>query len=304
MNSSSYFICAPTATGKSSLAIRLAKKIGGKIINADSMQVYSNLEILTARPSKSDHKEVDHLLYGYVNGSERYNVAKWCNDISIIISKNKKENIPSIIVGGTGMYINSLINGIVDIPAISESYKCKSYDLFEKIGLQNFIKEIELFDSVSLQKISLNDSSRIRRIWEVYNSTGISLSDWRKKGNKKYINNFSYRLILFTPIREKIYQNVNNRFKKMINSGAIEEVQELLYLNLDKSLPVMRAHGVPEISNFLNKIYNLDECIDKGQQATRNYVKRQLTWWRSSSLAIDQAFNEFPDDIDENLIKI
>ena len=109
---------------------------------------------------------------------------------------------------------------------------------------------------------------------------------------------------MFTPPREKIYQNVNDRFKKMLNNGAIEEVKELLNLKLEKSLPIMRAHGVPEISNFLFKKSSFKECIDKGQQVTRNYVKRQLTWWRSSSLLIDQAFDVFPNDIDENLIKI
>ena len=304
MKSLIYFICAPTATGKSSLAIRLAKKIGGTIVNSDSMQVYNNLEILTARPSKADHDKVEHLLYGYVNGSERYNVAKWCHDIASIISKYKNKNIPLVVVGGTGMYINALINGIVDIPVINESFKIKSYSLLEKIGLENFINKIHVFDSESLKNVSFNDTSRIRRIWEVYNATGISFSNWKKKQNKKYLNNFNYKFFLFIPPREKIYKNVNDRFKKMCRNGAIEEVQELLNLNLDKSLPIMRAHGVPEISNYLNKKCSLEECIDKGQQVTRNYVKRQLTWWKSSSLPIDQVFNEFPKDIDENLIKI
>ena len=304
MNCSCYFICAPTATGKSSLAIRLAKKIGGVIINADSMQVYSNLEILTARPSKYDHNQVEHLLYGHIDGSKRYNVAKWCNDISVIIKNYQKNNIPLIIVGGTGMYIDLLINGLVDIPAINESYKKKSGNLLKKIGLENFIKQIKIFDFESLQNITLNDTSRIRRIWEVYNATGNTYSYWKKKENKKFINDFNYKIFLFTPDRKRIYEKVNNRFIKMIGSGAIKEVQELLKLNLDKSLPVMRAHGVPEITNFLNKNYTLDECIAKGQQVTRNYVKRQLTWWRSSTLPIHQVFYDFPNDIDENLIKI
>jgi tRNA dimethylallyltransferase len=268
------------------------------------MQVYSNLEILTARPTKKDHEEVEHLLYGYVDGSERYNVDKWCNDISHIISKNRKNNTPLIIVGGTGMYIKSLIDGIIDMPSIDESFKKESYFLLEKIGLKNFIKKIKHFDSESLEKISFNDNSRIRRIWEVYNSTGESLSNWRKRKNKKYIDNFNFKILLFTPLRKNIYDNVNYRFKKMLKSGAIEEVEKLLSLNLDESLPVMRAHGVPEISNYLNKKSTLEECTVRGQQVTRNYVKRQLSWWRTSSLPVDQVFDVFPNDIDENLIKI
>ena len=304
MNLNLYFIIGPTAVGKSSFAIRLAKKINGMIVNADSMQVYSNLEILTARPSKKDHAKIKHELYGYVDGSERYNVAKWCNNIIQIINKNKKTNTPTIIVGGTGMYIDTLLNGLIDLPEIPETFKKQSGDLLDDIGLDNFKKIITEFDKESLKNISINDIIRVRRIWEVYKSTGITFSEWKTKKNKIFIENFSYNIILFTPPREKIYQNVNFRFNKMIEEGGIDEVKKLLSLKLDTSLPIMRAHGVPEISNYLNNQLSLEQCIDKGQQVTRNYVKRQLTWWRSSTLKIQQIFNQFPNEIDENLIKI
>lgn len=299
-----YFIAGPTAIGKSSLAMRLAKKINGIILNADSMQVYSNLEILTARPSKKDHELVEHHLYGYIDGSERYNVAKWCNDISKIIYEKKKQKIPIVIVGGTGMYVNSLLNGIIDLPPIPEIYKRKSEDLLLKIGINNFVKLIMNFDPIALEKISLNDKSRIKRIWEVYMSTGISYSEFINQENKNYINDLLYSIFLFIPSREKIYENVNIRFDKMIKNGCIDEVQNLVKLELDMSLPIMRAHGVPEISNYLNKKTSLEESTDKSKQVTRNYVKRQLTWWRSSRLPIQQVFNQFPNEIDENLIII
>ena len=268
------------------------------------MQIYSNLEILTARPSKTDCQIVRHELYGYVNGSERYNVAKWCNDISRIIAINKKNNTPSIIVGGTGMYINTLLSGLIDLPPILESHKDESKRLLENIGLDNFVKLVIDIDSEALTNISQNDSLRLRRIWEVYKSTGVTFTEWKKKPNKKFLINTNYNLYLFSPSRDSIYQNVNLRFVKMIEGGAIEEVKKLKSLNLDKSLPIMRAHGVPEILNYLDNNQPLDICIDKGQQVTRNYVKRQLTWWRSSSLHFHQVFNQFPKDIDENLIKI
>jgi len=301
LNQKLYFICGPTAVGKSSLALRLAKKINGIIINSDSMQVYSNLNVLTARPSIKDYQEVRHELYGYVKGSERYNVAKWSTDILKIIKNNSN---PCVIVGGTGMYINSLINGLIDIPSISEIFKKKSLDLLKEEGLDNFIKIINSFDSDALKKISVNDTSRVRRVWEVYNATGITFSDWRKKKNKVFFKNQPYNIYLFTPPREKIYEKVNIRFETMLREGALEEVKKLINLNLDKSLPIMCAHGVPEISNYLNKKYSLDECIDIGQRVTRNYVKRQLTWWRSSNLPICQVFDEFPNEIDENILKI
>ena len=303
MDQNLFFICGPTGIGKSSLALRLAKKINGVIINSDSMQIYSNLDILTARPSKKDCQIVRHELYGYVSGSERYNVAKWCNDISRIITINKKNNTPSIIVGGTGMYINSLLNGLIDLPPILENYKDESKQLLENIGLDNLVKLIIDIDSEALTNISRNDSLRLRRIWEIYKSTGVTFTEWKKKQNKKFLINTDYNLYLFTPSREKIYQNVNLRFVKMIEGGAIEEVKKLKSLNLDKSFPIMRAHGVPEIINYLNNNEPLEVCINKGQQVTRNYVKRQLTWWRSSSLRFHQVFHQFPKEIDENLLK-
>lgn len=298
------FICGPTSIGKSSLAIRLAKKNNGIIINADSMQIYSNLKILTARPSKKDCDKVKHELYGYVDGSIRYNVAKWINDVIQIITLYKKNGVPLIIVGGTGMYINSLLNGLVDLPQISENYKKESGEILKNIGLDNFLKIIKEFDYESLTEISQNDTSRVRRVWEIYKSTGITYTQWKRQKNKKFLTNNNYQIYLFLPERQNIYQKVNLRFLKMIKEGAIDEVRKLKSLNLEASLPIMRAHGVPEILSFLNNNSSIDECIDKGQQVTRNYVKRQLTWWRSSRLHFHQVFHQFPNEIDEKLIKI
>ncbi|MDC0194691.1 tRNA (adenosine(37)-N6)-dimethylallyltransferase MiaA [Alphaproteobacteria bacterium] len=299
-----HFISGPTAVGKSQLAIKLAKKINGEIINGDSMQVYSNLHILTARPSKEDEDFISHKLYGYVDGSIRYNVASWCKDTLSLIKENKKNNKNSIIVGGTGMYIDTLINGLIDIPKIPEEYKTLSQNLLNDIGTNKFIEEIKKFDPQALIFISVNDLVRLRRIWEVYKFTGTSFSEWKIKPNRKFIQDENFNIFLILPDRQKIYNNVNERFHKMFKNGAIEEVQKLLSLNLDTTLPIMRAHGVPEITNFLNNLSTMEETINRGQQVTRNYVKRQLTWWRSSKLRINHVFNEFPNKIDENMIKI
>ena len=304
LNQTLYFIAGPTCIGKSSLAIRLAKKINGVIINADSMQVYSNLNILTARPSKKDLLEIKHELYGYVDAAVRYNVSNWCNDILKIIKNNEKNNFPSIIVGGSGMYIDSLLNGLIPIPPISEKYKNDSLSLLKEVGTKKFTEIINKFDSESLSKISLQDSSRMRRIWEVYQSTGKKYSYWINKNNKIFLKNFSNKIFLFIPPRDDIYKKINLRFNTMINEGAIEEVKKLISLNLDVSLPIMKAHGVPEITNYLYGKIDLEECIKKSQQVTRNYAKRQLTWWRSSRLSINKVFDQFPNEIDEKLIKI
>ena len=296
------FIVGPTAIGKSVLAMKLAEKLNGEIINADSMQVYLNLNILTARPSKKDQQLIPHHLYGCIDGSIRYNVASWCNDIINIIKKNNKKEVYSIIVGGTGMYVDKLLHGLVQIPSIPESIKKESENLLLEIGINNFLEKVKNIDQKSLNKISKNDTSRLRRIWEVHKYTHKTLTYWLNNKNMNFLSNQEYQLYLFTPDRKKIYNRVNQRFINMVDRGAIEEVKKLNTLDFDKSLPIMRAHGVPEISNYLSGKTTLEECIHKGQQVTRNYVKRQLTWWRSSSLENLKCFDQFPSEIDTNLL--
>ena len=299
-----YFVVGPTAIGKSTLAIKLAREFNGHIINADSMQVYKNLNVLTARPSIEETKEIKHHLYGHVNGKERYNVGRWCEESSLIIKKNFKNKITSIVVGGTGMYIDKLINGLVDIPSIPEDYKKKSEQLLLKEGKKNFLKIVNDFDIESVKKINPNDINRLRRIWEVFKFTNIPMSSWIKNNERNFLSNMEYFFYLFLPNRKKNYERVNYRFNKMIENGAIKEVQALLKLKLKNSLPVMRAHGVPEINSYLQNKITLEECIKKSQQVTRNYVKRQHTWWSSNIIKNSQKFNEFPDEIDLKSINL
>jgi len=299
-----YVIAGPTATGKSDLSISLAKKISGAVINSDSMQVYENLEILTARPTLSEMKNINHHLYGFVDGRERYNVERWCNDATEIIKKTSAKNLTPILVGGTGLYINTLINGLVDLPSIPESIKIESEKILQEFGKDFLINQIKNVDPESLNEINHNDTVRLRRIWEVFESTGKKFSEWKLNKNKKFITDYKFKILLFLPDREKNYQVVNSRFVKMMKSGAVEEVKKLLELNLNDSLPVMRAHGVPEIKKYLANESTLEECINKGQQVTRNYVKRQHTWWNSSNLEIFQKFDKFPSEIALNSIKI
>ena len=299
-----YVIAGPTATGKSDLSISLAKKISGAVINSDSMQVYENLEILTARPTLSEMKNINHHLYGFVDGRERYNVERWCNDATEIIKKTSAKNLTPILVGGTGLYINTLINGLVDLPSMPESIKIESEKILQEFGKDFLINQIKNVDPESLNEINHNDTVRLRRIWEVFESTGKKFSEWKLNKNKKFITDYKFKILLFLPDREKNYQVVNSRFVNMMKVGAVEEVKKLLKLNLHNSLPIMRAHGVPEIVKYLANEINLDECINKGQQVTRNYVKRQHTWWNSSKLQIFQQFDKFASEIDINSIKI
>ncbi|MBT4951935.1 MAG: tRNA (adenosine(37)-N6)-dimethylallyltransferase MiaA [Pelagibacteraceae bacterium] len=298
-----FVIAGPTAAGKSKFSLDLAKKLNGIIINSDSMQVYKNLSILTARPTTEDMNNVEHSLYGYVDGGKRYNVEKWCKDASKVIEESFEKNITPILVGGTGLYINTLINGIINIPSIPEEIKIESEKILTKFGKDFLINQIKNIDPDSLNEININDNVRLRRIWEVFETTGKKFSEWKLNENKSFIKNYNFKLILFLPDRKKNYEIVNSRFIKMINRGAIEEVKNLLGENLNESLPVMRAHGVPEIKKYLENETTLEECIAKGQQVTRNYVKRQHTWWNSSKLEIFHKFDKFPDEIDINAVK-
>ena len=299
-----YVIAGPTAIGKSDLSISLANKVNGAVINSDSMQVYKNLEILTARPSINEMKSIDHHLYGFVDGNERYNVERWCNDAAAVIKKTSANNLTPILVGGTGLYINTLINGLIDLPSIPELIKIESEKILQEFGKDFLINQIKNIDPESLKEINYNDTVRLRRIWEVFESTGKKFSEWKLNKNKKFITNYNIKILLFLPDREKNYQVVNSRFVNMMKVGAVEEVKKLLELNLHNSLPIMRAHGVPEIMKYLANEINLEECINKGQQVTRNYVKRQHTWWNSSKLQIFQQFDKFASEIDINSIKI
>ena len=300
MNNSIFFITGPTGIGKSDLAIKLSKEIKGEIINADSMQIYRELKVITARPTNIDIKLIKHHLYGYVSGSERYNVEKWCNDAKNIIESLFKNNVTPIFVGGTGLYIDTLINGITSIPSIPESIKKESNNLFDKIGLDSFFDLIKEIDINAVNNISKNDTQRLKRIWEVYKFTGKKFSLWKDNKNKKFLDNIEYKIILFLPDRTKNYNRVNKRVESMIENGAVHEIENLLKYNYSSKLPIMRAHGVPEISSYLQKKVTLEECINNIQLVTRHYVKRQNTWWKSSNLQFYKKFNEFPDEIDIN----
>ena len=304
MKNTIYLITGPTASGKSKFAIDLSKKIKGEIVNADSMQIYKELKIITARPSQLDNKKIKHHLYGYVDGSNRYNVEKWCQDASQVIKSLNKKNINPIFVGGTGLYIDTLINGIASIPSVPESIRNDSKNLLEKVGKEEFYKIVKKIDEDSIKLIFPNDIQRLRRIWEVFNYSNKKFSEWKKNKNKKFITSLDYKILLFLPDRKKNYERVNKRVLTMIKSGAIEEIENLLKFNYNKDLPIMRAHGVPEISAYLKNKITLEDCIKKIQLVTRHYVKRQNTWWNSSNLQIFKKITEFPDNLDKNLINL
>ena len=270
-------ISGPTGIGKSSLAISLAKNIDGVIINADSMQIYKELKIISSQPSEIDKKIISHELYGIRSIYQHFSVMDWLElvkeKLDIIFNKNK---IP-IIVGGTGMYIKSAINGISNIPKVDKTIFEYCSKLFEKIGILEFKKLVKEIDKeFTLKNI---DKQRLIRAYSVYLQTNKSITEWYKSSDIKKIYNTFFSILLVQE-REKNYQNCENRFEEFIKNGAIEEVKYLKDSKFDRSLPGFKCLGVSWILKYLEKEISLKDAILLSKRDTRRYVKKQLTWFR------------------------
>ena len=274
-------IFGPTASGKSSKAIQIAKKYNSTIINADSIQVYKELRLITSRPSIEDEKNFDHKLYGFLQGNQNCTVSMWLESIKKEIKACFENNKLPIIVGGTGMYLKSLIDGISMIPNIPVSVKEETKKKVQEKGLK-YIYEILLNENVGL-KINPNDTQRIQRAYNVFVSTGKMIEEWNKK-NKKIIEDLEFDIFIQDFDRSEIYKNSESRFDKMLESGGVDEVKKILEMNYDPNLSIMKAIGVREISKYLNKEISLLDASNLAKQKTRNYVKRQITWIKSNNI--------------------
>ena len=270
-------IAGPTCVGKSSLAIELAKLINGVLINADSVQVYEDLELLSARPSKKDLSQVPHFLYGYVNSSVKYSVADWLNQLNIILKNIEKTKKIPILVGGSGLYINAAINGLVPIPILSQENKNKSLLKLKKIGFEKF-KEIN--HSIDPEFVGKNfDKHRLLRSYAVFLQTKKNMTYWHKQHRQGAIkkNNFNFLINLK---RKIIYERCEIRFDKMIEKGAIEEVKKIHNSNINRSLPIAKCLGARWLLSYLDDKISLEEAVRLSKRDTRRYIKRQITWFQ------------------------
>ena len=294
-------LAGPTASGKSSFSIELAKLIRGTIINFDSMQVYSDLQILTARPNKVDLASVPHKLYGFIPGSTRCTSLYW-RDFAIKEIKEVLSNgrVP-LLVGGTGLYIKTLIDGITDIPASLPLYKEKAEDLFKEVGNKNFYNIVKKIDPEIVDKINTNDYQRLIRVYTVWLQTKKPLSEWQKKDSmsQKIYNNFLK--VRFVPERKYLRESIKDRFDDMINSGVIDEVKSIK--KYDISLPIMKAHGVREILAYIDGKKKLDIAKEEITNQINQYAKRQDTWFRNK-FSSDYDITDSKKDINENCSNI
>jgi tRNA dimethylallyltransferase len=272
-------ISGPTASGKSNLAIKLAKKVDGEIINADSMQVYKHLKILTARPNKKEQKNIKHHLYGYIGLNKKFSTGQWLKDtIKKIKEIKKKKKIP-IIVGGTGLYFHSLINGLVKIPNIPIKIRKKIRLLQKEIGQKKFYKKLLKLDSKIKNKFDPNDSQRSIRAFEIKIYTKISMYDWLNK-TKSTFNEDDFIKYYINFERQDLIKRIKKRSDEMINSKAITEIKKLKSFNVKKDHSINKVIGINELNKYLNKEITLDKAKELILIKTRQYAKRQSTWAR------------------------
>jgi len=274
-------IFGPTASGKSSFAIKLAKKINGEVINADSMQVYKELKILSARPFQKDYKNIKHHLYGFQSVKKNFSTGDWLKLVNKKILEIKKRKKTPIIVGGTGLYFKALTDGLVSIPNIPIKLRVKIRSLHKKIGSKNFFSKLIKLDPLSKNRINSSDTQRAIRAYEVKLFTKQSIYDWFKNTQSKFENKNFYKIYLDYP-RAELIEKINIRVKDMIKKGAISEVKRFIKLKVPKAKTASKAIGIEEIRSYLEKKIEIIEVIEKISIKTRQYAKRQSTWGRGN----------------------
>ncbi len=272
-------ICGPTASGKTALSIELAKKIDGEIISADSMQIYEDMDIGTAKPSKEEMDGIPHHLIGYVSPEERYSVARYKKDAIKKIEEVLQRGKYPIIVGGTGLYVDSLVNGVeYDDIKIDLEYRSKLEELAEKQGLEFVYDKAMQVDPVAMKKISKNDKKRIFRVLEIYNATGKTKTDQEIESRRKE-NPYDFKVFGINIEREKLYERINLRVDIMMKQGLVQEVENIV--KKYKGFPTsMQALGYKEVIEYLKGEVNEEEMVEKIKRESRRYAKRQITWFK------------------------
>ncbi len=275
----------PTASGKSALALDLAEALDGVVINADSMQVYRDLAVVTARPDAEDLARVPHRLYGTIDGAERCSAARWREMAIAEIDAAHGDGRLPVVAGGTGLYLRALTEGFSDIPDVPDAVRSATMARHAELGGAAFHAALAERDPVMAARLSPGDSQRLVRAWEVLEATGRSLADWQAAPVAGPPPGYRFLTIILVPPRDALYAACDRRFAAMMEADAVAEVRALLARGLDPALPVMKVLGVPEIARFLAGEVDRDTAIAQAQQATRRYAKRQMTWFRNQILA-------------------
>lgn len=270
-------IAGPTASGKSALALSIAQATGGAIVNADSMQVYRDLRIITARPTEEEERAAPHLMYGHVDASVNYSAGRWAVEAEKTLLGLEAKNRLPIFVGGTGLYFRALTQGLSDMPQVPAAVRVKVRAEAEGVATPELHARL---DPLMAAKLRPSDRQRIIRALEVFEGTGRSLAEWQQNPRQGFLNPNEMTAVFLFVDRKELHTRINRRFDKMLKEGALEEVRRLATRKLDPALPAMKAHGVPWLMRHLRGEISLEEAAEGGKGDTRKYAKRQETWFR------------------------
>jgi len=273
-------IAGPTASGKSQLALELAERAGGVVINADSMQVYRDLRVLTARPTMEEEATAPHRLYGHVDAAINFSAGAFLADAAKVLEEARAQGRPPIFVGGTGLYFKALTRGLSAVPPIAPEIRESIRARLERDGVEALHAELAKRDLASAERLKQRDRTRIARALEVVEATGRSLTDWHREGLPPILPPGEFAALFLAPGRDALYARIDARFDAMLKAGALDEVARLAARKLDPLLPAMKAHGVPPLIRHLRGELALEEAASIGRADTRHYAKRQFTWFR------------------------
>jgi tRNA dimethylallyltransferase len=274
-----WLIAGPTASGKSALALRLADAVGGEVVNADSMQLYADLRIVTARPSVEEEARAPHHLFGTVDAADGWSVGRWLRAASATLAEIAGRGRAAIVVGGTGLYFRALTHGLAEVPQVPPEIRHQAQADYDLMGESSFRGRLAAYDTAAAMRIAPGDRQRLVRAWEVFAATETPLSDWQSSGAPALAEG-SWRAVALEPPRQALYARCDARLEQMLAAGALDEVAALMARNLDPALPVMKAVGVRELAAHLRGETTLAEALAAARQQTRNYAKRQTTWMR------------------------
>jgi tRNA dimethylallyltransferase len=294
-------LSGPTGSGKSDIALKLAKKLNGEIVNADSMQVYKEIKILSARPD--NYFNIPHHLYGSISVKNNFSAGEWIKKSKLILKKILKKNKRPIVVGGTGLYFKLLTEGISNIPQIPDKIRIQSRNLNKKLGNEKFYKLLIKIDPLAKSKIKKNDTHRLIRAYEVFLFTKKSLIVWQKNNNNSF-SNFQFIKIYINPEKSYLEKIIRLRLKKMFENEAIEEVKRFLKLKINLTLPANKILGIEEIKQYLSKKISLEEAFERTFIRTRRYIKRQKTWSRGHMKDWKRIYNYNFDILTKKIINL
>ena len=271
-------IHGPTASGKTALAIELAKRLGGEVINADSMQVYKDLQVISARPTEEEMEGIQHHLFGHVDAAERYSTGQWLEEARSTIRKIEMKGKRPILVGGTGLYLLALVEGLSSIPPVPEDIRADVRLISDTEGADGLRERLAPLDPETAERLGTGDRQRLARALEVYLATGRTLSSFQDERQPPVLGSEEWFGIALTPPRARLYQRIDRRFEGMLMQGAMAEARQLLARDLDPELPAMKAHGIPWLTAFARGEISAEFAAENAKRDTRRYAKRQFTW--------------------------